>query len=432
LSVWSKFSGLNTRKHGKGDAETVKRVDDIKINVGSGGLLNRAGQGLEQDYTQIRASVTVELIKHITDVAKVSKTKTQFFTRLDDDGVSLRVLVALGVCTEESIAAYRTLRKRGLNALDKEEEDLQRVDEAYALEIFNQEEGYPYLLDADGNRLEDQVTMNELIDRLIAEKADLLRKISNQRIENIENAVNDQFDEQASINMRKRSETEIVNIDFNVFDEGSLTDEALEDLKAEEKVADDWRSVLDNLKTKIEDDTQKEKDLVTKYEQALTEKNEELVSEIEEEIEKLETPKNEVRLKEIYIISPVFEIEPIEGYSIKFITDATDFSYFTTSRDNLLLLTDNIPRYLVTMFLEWIKCLAEKNLTYRVAKLEGTKLVHKLIEGEVTLTKVSLDNYYETHVLSNYVGSGLGDFQSISKSLLELQDLEETMEDPKK
>lgn len=425
MGFWDKFSGLNTRKHGQGDAETVKRVDDIKINVGSGGLLNRAGQGLEQDYTQIRASVTVELIKHITDVAKVSKTKTQFFTRLDDDGVSLRVLVALGICTEESISAYRTLRKRGLNNLDKEEEDLQRVDEAYALEIFNQEEAYPYLLDADGNRLDEQVTMNELIDRLIAEKAELMRKLSDQRIENIENVVNDKYAEQDRMN-KKRSETEITNIEINVFDENSLSEEALEELKEEEKVADDWRSVLDSLKTKIEDDTQKEQELVTKYEQALTENNDELASEI---VEQIELKVKEERLKEIYIISPVFDVEPIEGYSIKFITDATDFSYFTTSRDNLLLLTDNIPRYLVTLFVEWIKGLESKNLAYRVAKLEGTKLVHKLIEGEVTLTKVSLDDYYEKHVLSNYVGSGLGEFRSISKSLLEMKDLEEKMEE---
>ena len=82
MGFWDKFSGLNTRKHGKGDAETVKRVDDIKINVGSGGLLNRAGQGLEQDYTQIRASVTVELMKHITDVAKVSKSKDNVFYKV--------------------------------------------------------------------------------------------------------------------------------------------------------------------------------------------------------------------------------------------------------------------------------------------------------------------------------------------------------------
>ena len=125
----------------------------------------------------------------------------------------------------------------------------------------------------------------------------------------------------------------------------------------------------------------------------------------------------------------MFGVEGIEGYSIEFIADGTDFSYFTTSRDNLLLLTDNIPRYLVTLFVEWIKGLESKNLAYRVAKLEGTKLVHKLIEGEVTLTKVSLDDYYEKHVLSNYVGSGLGEFRSISKSLLEMKDLEEKMEE---
>ena len=202
-----------------------------------------------------------------------------------------------------------------------------------------------------------------------------MRKLSDKRIDNIESVVNDKYAEQERLN-KKRSETEITNIEINIFDENSLSEEALEELKAEEKVADDWRSVLDNLKTKIEDDTQKEQELVTKYEQALTENNEELASEIVEQIEHLEHLElkvKEERLKEIYIISPVFDVAPIEGYSIKFITNATDFSYFTTSRDNLLLLTDNIPRYLVTLFVEWIKGLESKNLAYRVAKVRGYK-----------------------------------------------------------
>lgn len=417
MAFWEKFAGVNSRKNGQGEEETVKRVDDIKINVGSGGLLNRNGKGLDHDYTQIRSEITTELIKHIADVAKVSKTRTQFFTRLDDDGISLRVLAAMGVCTEESIAAYRTLRNRGLNALSSEAEGLQRVDEGYALEIFEGEQSLPFLLDANGTRIEEPVTMDELFDQVVSEKAELLQRINNMEVDGIEASINDKYAELDLQNEKKRQETEVSSIDLSLLTP-ELSAEENKELLAEEAKQEDWRAVLNNMKTKIAKDDQQIEELTQQYEEAVLNEDEEKVAELEMVL----VPK--VADKLIYVISPVFEVEEIEGYQIIFIAQPNDFSYFTTSRDNLLVLTNNIPRYLVNLFLDWIKGVEDQGKRYRVARLEGESLKHKLIECDVALTKESLDTYYATHELSNYVGTGLGEFYSILTGLKGMEALE--------
>lgn len=417
MSLWEKFAGVNSRKNGQGEEETVKRVDDIKINVGSGGLLNRNGKGLDHDYTQIRSEITTELIKHIADVAKVSKTRTQFFTRLDDDGISLRVLAAMGVCTEESIAAYRTLRNRGLNALSSEAEGLQRVDEGYALEIFEGEQSLPFLLDANGNRIDEPVTMDELFDQVVSEKAELLQRINNMEVDGIEASINNKYAELDLQNEKKRQETEVSSLDLSMLTTELSAEESKESL-AEDAQKEDWRYVLDNMKNKIAKDDQQIEELTQQYEEAKQNDDEEKVAELELVL----VPK--VADKLIYVISPIFEVEEIEGYKIIFIAQPNDFSYFTTSRDNLLLLTNNIPRYLVNLFLDWIKGVEDQGKRYRVARLEGESLKHKLIECDVALTKESLDMYYATHELSNYVGTGLGEFYSIITGLKGMDALE--------
>lgn len=421
LAFWEKFAGVNSRKNGQGSEETVKRVDDIKINIGSGGLLNRNGKGLEHDYTQIRSEITTELIKHIADVAKVSKTRTQFFTRLDDDGISLRVLAAMGICTEESIAAYRTLRNRGLNALSSEDESLQRVDEAYALEIFESENSLPFLLDANGSRLEEPVTMDELFDQVVAEKAELLQRINNMEVEGIEATVNTKFDELEQQNARRRQETEVESMDLSVLTEETSVETTQESLE-ETALQEDWRAVLDKMKNKIAKEDQQAEELTQQYEEAKLNEDEEKIAELELAL----LPK--VTTKFIYVISPVFEVEEIEGYQVIFISKPDDFSYFTTSRDNLLVLTNNIPRFLVQLFLDWVKGVEEQGKHYRVARLAGESLKHKLIECDVALTKESLDYYYETHELTNYVGSGLGEFYSILTGLKDMETLENRLE----
>src|SRR5699024_3268213 len=70
-------------------------------------------------------------------------------------------------------------------------------------------------------------------------------------------------------------------------------------------------------------------------------------------------------VRNVYILSSKFNVDPIEGYEINFIEKTVDLNYFTSSRNNLMIITNNIPRYIVSIFVDWIKGVTDMDGGYR-------------------------------------------------------------------
>lgn len=381
-----------------------ERVSEININMGSTGILNVETVDKTLKYESLLGEITPEIIRDIARIFEGSKTKTQAFTKLDDAKISLEYLIALGITSEEQIYAYQVIRSRGI--LEDLSSNIQQVkstvDEDYALEILQLERPMPVYRDINGQEIPESLTLKELsqqqVERIIeleSQTRQLALTLEQERIqyqEQLKQGVDDEDTQYEQGILSALKETHEVDL----FDLTVKTEEE----EAQQKEAQAWQDALSKVKQLAEQHT----------------KESEETGEIEED------GSSEGDTRTVYILSTVFNTPHIEGYTIKFIEKPVDLNYFTTSKDNLLVITDNIPRYIVTIFVNWINGIGtNSDRRYRIVTLEGSELTHALIEGTVELTKESLDNYYDVHTLEQYTGSGVGSFLDISH-LLESDD----------
>lgn len=409
------FNKIKDDKSSGVNAKEITEPDiDININVGMSGAKS-ASRDLSKkyDYEKIRSEVDLPMIKRMLRVLDNVETKTQFFTQLEDDGIPLITLVALGITSEESINSYRTLRARGLDTYKADLTKTQRVDDEYANEVHSQTDEYPVLRLTDGVVVDEPMTPEQLYKAEVKTRIALETRLrdTERQLKRLEEVPEPEPTYQEAV------QKEIVDID-DMFEE----DED-DELESEEELSDEeyhgWSSEFEKMKDsllkdkqQVEEEEKLEEVIITQEEGTVEDGKYQAVK----SVHKLEEKKRQD--KEIYVLSEPFEVTSnLDGYKLIFIKEPNDLVLFTASKDNLLVITRAIPLQLVEMFIEWIGSVASKGVKIRAVTLKNMEIEHAFIEGVIDLTQESLDDYYEQHKLSKYIGTGVDTFFDIGESI---------------
>lgn len=419
MGFFSKIKGDKTKKKDNNNTEEdltgeEKEELDININVGMSGVRSPSVDrelSKRHDYEKIRSEISDEMIIRFTEILDLVDTKVQFFTQVEDEGIPLINLVALGVTTEESVNAYQTLRSRGIDTYTADISKTQRVDDDYANEIGMYTQEFPGLREVGVGKVSEPLTAKELykkenesviqLEREIRKLESKLREKSSEEPELVEDG-----------GYSQKVQDEVLDISsvFDDFDDIEEEGKAnKEEGKMTQKEYSSWNDKFESLKEEIES----------------KQENKENKGEKEEELEAIQSVhkigKHQESDKEIYVLTKPFDIEEnLEGYKVIFIEKPEDLMLFSASKENLLVITTAIPNQLVGMFIEWVKSVSEKGIKVRAVTLKGLEIEHALIEDTIELTQESLDKYYEDYKLSRYIGSGVDTFFDIEKSLEEI------------
>ena len=397
------IQGLFRKKQEEVEREP-EDLGTININIGAGGLLDVESVDKSIKYQRLLSEITTTTIQEIATIFEKaheqSGTKSQAYQLMTDAGIPLEYLIALGITNEESIYGFQVLSQRGiLEGGIAKEGNQNGVDEDYAYEVKELERQVPALVTLTGESLPERPSLTVLNDRQlqkIIEQETQYRQLE-LKLKQVEAEL-----EQSKQNTYVEDEDE----DFvtgvmgamQVTTELDLT-ELVPDITTEEEEVN-----------KVVENPQEHE--LSRYLDKLRQKagDYDAGSEPEDDLYDYTEEEN----KTVYILSQAFHVEPIDGYTIKFVEASVDLNLYTNSKNNLLVITNNVPRYILNVFVEWIKGITDSNKKYRIVTLEGAEMSHPLIEAIVELTKESLDNYYETNELAKYTGRGVGSFLDIS------------------
>lgn len=106
---------------------------DVKINYNSGGLVNSERRDKEDIYRDIRLRITTEDLTLIDKLIRESVTEYELYEKVEENGLSLEVLVALDFTSEDELLAYHAVQRRKENerelVTEEREKKLKSVSE---------------------------------------------------------------------------------------------------------------------------------------------------------------------------------------------------------------------------------------------------------------------------------------------------------------
>lgn len=377
MSRYDTWAAQNKRNRGGNDVQ-------MDINLGGGDLLGVKG-GKEREYLELRAKVTNTILIRMRELLNVCKTELEFFSRLEDENVSLMYLVALGITTEENITSYRTMRNRGIDTYKIREEALgKRIDASYLREIKSMEKENPPLLNIKGDNIEktlirDINELRKLENPLEQEDLDPDLVVKNADVAGLVNEISldDTF---ASFAVEEETAAkEIVERQENYSGES----------------INDWRSLL----TSIQEEVETTEDMSEEYQ------------------------KENLNKRTIYILSNEFATPYSEKYNFVFVKHSRSLGNFTASKNNLLVVTQEVPPVVLDTFLNWLRGMVASEDKYRITTLKNSPMTSKYIQGELEdLSEESIDRFYAKHENDEYIGDGVGTFFDLT-SLIEEDEL---------
>lgn len=384
----------------KGQDKKEKKIEELDerqegskeviINVGVSGVKQSFDDKSRlTEYDRIRSQITTEDIERIIHIAEKSETKNQLFTKVEDDGINLLMLVAMGVATEEAIDSYRTLRRRGFDTM-KVRQDSVGIDEDYKNEVMMNSFDLPTLRNIEGEELPEPKKLSELF-----KESELMRYDLERKVKQLEQGITERSQQKQVVVEKDEIEEDIEQLIDITEDVVKLEEGLEEDMGIEESQV--WESVFERLVREVED-TSKEQE---KYDY----------------IKNIKV-RNQDKTKNVYILTDDESLDvSIDGYKVKLIREPNDLTLYTSSKDNLLILEKSIPRPLVRIFARWFKRLSDRGESYRIVTLKGREVMNSIVEEVVELTKESLDDYYRRYEKKKYQGSGVGTFFDIGEEI---------------
>lgn len=373
-SRYSLWSSQNKRDKGFNDAITLESsiLDNVKTSK-------------QQEYESLKARITDSEKIRIRELMYVSKSQIEFMSKMEDEGINVTYLVALGITTEEDVSSYLALRERGIDTYSVQNLAKEKhVDGDYLREIELIKRGYPNLKNVKGDDIQRTVNKSEYIKQDLTIKEDKL--VENKAKNNIHDAPT-------------------VEIDLDAFEsEGESTEKEI-------KEAQSWQSILKQIKS-------------TTNEQISEEEQETQIDSISGEI--VQAPKYreiDSKTRNVYILANKFATPNIEGYNFVFVTNGQSLNRFSINKNNLLILTSDVPQYVINDFANWLEGILASGERFRIATLKTSPLEHPIVEGTLLrLDKKSLDDFYEGHQTDNYIKETTGTFLDLS-SFIEEEEL---------
>lgn len=370
-SRYSLWSSQNKRDKGFNDAITLESsiLDNVKTSK-------------QQEYESLKARITDSEKIRIRELMYVSKSQIEFMSKMEDEGINVTYLVALGITTEEDVSSYLALRERGIDTYSVQNLAKEKhVDGDYLREIELIKRGYPNLKNVKGDDIQRTVNKSEYIKQDLTIKEDKL--VENKAKNNVHDAPT-------------------VEIDLDAFEsEGESTEKEI-------KEAQSWQSILKQIKS-------------TTNEQIIEEEQETQIDSNSGEI--VQAPKYreiDSKTRNIYILANKFATPNIEGYNFVFVTNGQSLNRFSINKNNLLILTSDVPQYVINDFANWLEGILTSGERFRIATLKTSPLEHPIVEGTLLrLDKKSLDDFYEGHQTDNYIKETTGTFLDLSSYIEE-------------
>ncbi|MFB6499791.1 MULTISPECIES: hypothetical protein [Bacillus] len=406
FKIWSK---KNRRDNGSSRDRGVEDIVDEKeedggmqIHVGAGGLLDSTRTDKETYYRDIKNNMTQDTINRIRDIAVKSKNKNDLFSKMEDAGIPLKYLIALDPASYEvDVQSYRTLKEKGIDVTKVlSNKEILDFDESYAREIISMKDPVPELkraVSVDDNSVDD---------------------IENINYEDIQEDV----EREEEITNLQKGGTELDHVDHKDKQEMSEVEDSLGD--GIEGVSDDTEDDTEDVNVGVIDDNVDQKDeseetgepLWKNYLESLKNDIGNSDAEDDNDIEVIED--TGIKNRQVFILSnKITEVDDVDGYEFTIIENIQQVNLYTTHKDNLLVITQNIPEALQRPFFSWLTGVIDEGERYRIVTLNSSPVSHKLIEDRIDLTKESLDEYYDRRNSDDYIGDGAGEFFDISKVL---------------
>lgn len=340
-------------------------------------LLDTIKTSKQQEYESLKSSISDAEKIRMRELLYVSKSQIEFLSRLEDERINLMYLVALGITTEEDIQSYLTLRERGIDTYSVQDSaKSKRVDSEYLREIEMIRKDYPNLKNIKGKDIQSTLNMRDYIKSdAVLEKETLVRESKDKSVKgNVDDAPR-------------------VNIDID----------ELEDESTEEEInkAKDWKKIITGLSSKSP-----------------------------QEFKNVDDGKGPSFIdiddgtRNVYILANRFPTPDIEGYRFIFIDSSNSFSKFSINKNNLLILTSDIPEYLKTDLALWIKGVLDFGDKFRIATLRTSPLEADIVQGTLLrLDKECLDEFYNQHSTDEYIGKTEGSFLDLTSIIEDSEEL---------
>lgn len=342
----------------------------------------------QQEYETLKAQVTDAEKVRMRELLYVSKSQIEFLSRLEDEKINVMYLVALGITTEEDVQSYLTLRDRGIDTYGIQDlAKTKKVNSAYLREIETIKKEYPPLLNIKGKNIQRTLDLENYIkENAVVEKVELTKK----------KEVKGNVQDDPSV---------IIDIDSyeTNTDEGSTPEEI--------EKASNWKNLIEEILHKSQTTPDGEK-LEKPSLAPLQPSN--MFIDIDDSV------------RNVYILANSFATPFVEGYRFIFIDSAESFGRFSVNKNNLLILTSDVPQYLMNDFGTWLYGVITQGVKFRIATLRTSPLDHAIVQGVLMgLDKESLDNFYATHRTEDYIDESKGSFLDLT-SYIEDENTTET------
>lgn len=364
---------------------------EVKINYG-GGLLNTSKRDKKDVYKDMKNRVTDEEMVTIDRLLKESASAYELYEKLEEEHVPLMLLVALGFVAEEDIIGYHAYKGRGFDGEDIQEmsgtggaelsyeEEIMRMRVSIPEYVNNPVEtvgggGFvPPTVDGDGVGVVGGIQEDNTEPVHIEAGGGTLHiEASNQPV-HIEMA--------EEVKEVKKSdgggEVWVAGTGTRLVDEES--GDALERLTRLNSIRhSEPKSVIVD---ELVEEPNIEKDSTEHFEN--------------------HGKANYVNDRDVYVIYEGVKLPELEGYRIHEVSTYEGVQLYSSSKENLLVVTTKIPGAVLESFGDWLVGIMEDGDKQRMVTLEGLSVVHPNIEKTIELTKEGLDEYFSEYPDSKY------------------------------
>lgn len=137
-----------------------KQEEQINIRDNTAGIPKDVLNNREDYYEDVRKNITGTDKKRIRNIGRMSKNINDVFRRMEEEGLPLEYVVALGLAEEIDIESYQNMKIKGLDRYELEGKDEKEVDEDIKNEVLGYEDDMPEVIvdEDDEEEEEEEVT----------------------------------------------------------------------------------------------------------------------------------------------------------------------------------------------------------------------------------------------------------------------------------
>lgn len=429
-------------KKNKESSHYQRKYEEIEadkgVNILGTGMVRGKLEEKEQYYEDVRSKITVQDKKRISDIAKVSVSIYDVFTKMEKTGIPLDYLVALGLVEEVDVESYQNIKLKGLTGDILNISELEKVDDTLRMQVLGQANRIPELKYSLG---EEDTGFGKMGEHTYDEEENVREEGYKEQEEVKSTGDVEKLEEEGKKGKEEGELGSLKQLAEELRRKKEKEEREREEQKRKEE--EERQRVIEEDKRRKEEELLRQEELIRKQKEARRREKEAELLRIEEERRKKEEKERQKKLeeekkereeqrkkeeqrrekerirntREVYIIGDNNLLPVVEGYNIKEVKGMTELMEYTSSQRNLLIITQQIPKEMQQELIKWLRSVMEGSKKYRIATLKDSAVKHELIESTVEITKESLDTYYKEFKDEDYEEKDVEGFYDISEFL---------------